>query len=255
MKYQLFFTCMLTMSLCYSGAPADDFKKVDKCEQIVRVVVTEASNRGQQNVSDDFLLLNKDWHQCRGDVVDVSINTLNKFYDAKIKGMSLRANRLTILAPTIFHGLTNITHLNLSGNKLTILPKGVFESVPLQRLSLWQNEFSTVPSEALKGLHFLTHLDLSDNKIEELSPGDFSDLGSLKLLKLGENKFKKFPPGTFTGLGALVVLSCFDNQLTGIDKRDFDGLDSLERLLLEGNKIKETSSDTNKWLEAIACSR
>lgn len=227
MKYQLFSTCMLTLSLCYSGAPADDFKKVDKSKRIVRVVVTEASSRGQQNVSDDFLLLNRYWHQCRGDVADVPIDTLSKFNDSKIKGMSLR------------------------GNRLTILPKGVFESVPLQRLSLWQNEFSTVPSEELKGLASLTHLDLSDNRIEELFPGDFSDLDALQLLKFGKNKFKKFPPGTFAGLGALVVLSCFDNQLTEIDKSNFNDLDSLERLLLEGNKIKGISSDTKEWLKAI----
>jgi hypothetical protein len=272
MKYQLFFTCVLTFSLCYSAAaPADDprglyskevirwqpskFKNEEEWKFLsagkVRVALSGKGERFKQDVSGDFVPLDLNWDKCRGGIVGAPISTVKEFDDPAIKGVSLRNNGLTNLSPKTFDRL-RITHLNLSGNRLKNLPPGIFKGVPLQCLSLCGNEFDTVPSVALEGLHSLTHLYLSDNQIGYLLAEGFVDLSSLKLLSLSGNRLKKISSQALEGLGALVTLNVASNQLSKVDKSDFSRVRRLKHLMLNHNDIKTVSPDTRKWFKSLS---
>lgn len=258
MKYQLFFTCMFTMSVCYSGSPADHCSKVPEVlrdfpeteERKIEVVITGSSPLLKQDVSDHFSFLFANLEGSTGHVYRVAKNDeVKKFNDDKMHGMSLKG--LKNPSRNMFNGLRNITDLNLSGNRLKYLPPGIFSDVPLQCLSLSDNLFTTVPSLALEGLNCLTRLDLSDNQIEYLLLQGFADLSSLRILRLAKNRLKKIPPEALTGLGVLVSLNLSGNQLSKVDKSDFSQLRALQYLFLDDNRIEDASLETCKWLKTL----
>ncbi|XP_054644163.1 toll-like receptor 8 [Dunckerocampus dactyliophorus] len=79
--------------------------------------------------------------------------------------LSLNSNNLFFISPLQFHGYTNITCLNLSGNGFSSALNGT--------------EFSSIPT--------LTYLDLSFNKIDLAYDNALSELKNLQVLDISHN--------------------------------------------------------------------
>nr|ABB21033.1 variable lymphocyte receptor A [Eptatretus burgeri] len=131
---------------------------------------------------------------------------------ADTKKLVLNYNKLRELEPTAFHGLKELTYLDLDGNKLQTLPEGVFDQ-----------------------LVNLNKLYLHENKLESLPPKIFDKLTKLTLLYLYENELQSLPHGVFDKLTELKTLSLFNNQLKRVPEGAFNSLEKLTRLQLQSN--------------------
>uniref|UniRef100_A0AAR2J0E5 Slit homolog 1 protein n=1 Tax=Pygocentrus nattereri TaxID=42514 RepID=A0AAR2J0E5_PYGNA len=78
----------------------------------------------------------------------------------------------------------------LYGNKITELPKGVFDGLyALQLLLLNANKIHCVRANAFQDLQNLSLLSLYDNKIQTLAKGTFASLRAIQTLHLAQNPF------------------------------------------------------------------
>ena len=90
--------------------------------------------------------------------------------------------------------VTNIIRLNLSRNKLSILPNILFrEFSKLQHLDLHENRLVCFDLDLFNGARSLAYLYLHNNKLVMLPNGLFQELISLTVLTLHTNKLKAYP--------------------------------------------------------------
>jgi hypothetical protein len=75
-----------------------------------------------------------------------------------------------IISSTDYHGLVNLTSLDMRDNRLVMLTRGVEKLHRLTYLNLSYNDLYTVPAE-VQELTQLTTLDVSHNALEAFPPG------------------------------------------------------------------------------------
>ena len=125
--------------------------------------------------------------------LDSNIFACNK----KLIKLKIGLNEITKLNNDIFRGLTQLTHLDLSYNKMVQFPEGPFEN-SLKILNLSGNEL--VKLKIFKGFDQLTCLDLSNNRLVSLPRGLLGNCTALKVVDLSRNKLKKLETPTFQNL-------------------------------------------------------
>lgn len=145
--------------------------------------------------------------------------------------------------------LSYLTSLNVSGNKLSVLPKEIAALVNITKLDLSNNQLVSLPPELGKFSN-LTHLNLSDNKLSVL-PRNIAKLSHLISLDVSRNKFA-LPPDEVRELGNLKTLkmrlmSPNTNILTEIIK-----LKNLQELDVSGNNLAELSNDISKLTQLVS---
>jgi len=118
---------------------------------------------------------------------------LTKGISKKIVWLDLSGNRLRILPPEICH-FTNLRLLNISSNRLTTLPAEIGQLTNLIWLNLSDNQLSILPAE-IGQLTELVGLDLARNNLKFL-PSEIGDLRKLTNLNLG-NFIPKVSPFIF----------------------------------------------------------
>ena len=143
----------------------------------------------------------------------------------------LSSNKLT--AVSALSGLTSLTHLYLSYNELTAV-SALSGLTSLTDLYLSFNELTAV--SALSGLTSLTHLDLRSNKLTAVST--LSGLTGLTHLDLRSNKLTAI--SALSGLTSLTHLYLSYNELTAVSA--LSGLTSLTDLDLGSNKLTAVSA-------------
>ncbi|KAK6300832.1 hypothetical protein J4Q44_G00289300 [Coregonus suidteri] len=77
--------------------------------------------------------------------------------------LDLSRNRISSLEPSLFDQLTTLRELYLQGNRISVLPRGVFCSRPLSILDLSNNQITTIEEAICDHLFNLTEIDLSSN--------------------------------------------------------------------------------------------
>ncbi len=85
----------------------------------------------------------------------------------------------------------NLTSLDLSGLKLTKIPREVFTLKQLKQLIIRQNNLSEIPKEIVY-LPNLNYLDISHNQLSYL-PFQMKDLALLQYFNLSHNHIKELP--------------------------------------------------------------
>ena len=124
--------------------------------------------------------------------------------------------------------LEKITHLNLSGKKLTDV-KGLEKLTQLKTLTLSWNQLTDV--KELEKLTQLTGLDFGGNQLTEV-PKELEKLTQLTYLSLYNNQLTEVPK-ELEKLTKLTSLALNDNQLT--DVKELEKLTQLELLFLTEN--------------------
>lgn len=108
---------------------------------------------------------------------------------------------------------SNLRTVDLSGNKIELLPASIGNFLQLKSLTLNSNKLTCIPGEISK-LKKLETLCLNGNRIQQLPP-TLGQLKALRTLSLSGNQFSEFP----SGLGTLRHLDLLDlsrNQIQNV---------------------------------------
>ncbi|XP_060944318.1 toll-like receptor 7 [Limanda limanda] len=174
--------------------------------------------------------------------------------------LTLTINHIPELNSTSFHGLVNLTEIDMRCNcvpikigpkdrvctKSVTIDDNTFTSIrSLRALYLDGNQLFSIP----KGLPpNLILLSLEVNHIYYISKANFSDLGNIQMLYLGQNCYYRNPcnvsyeieNGTFSQLHNLTLLSLKSNNLSDIP---YDLPTSLKELYLYNNNIQKVTGE------------
>ncbi|XP_041672319.1 toll-like receptor 13 [Cheilinus undulatus] len=149
----------------------------------------------------------------------------------------------------------NITTINLSKNKIRVIPPGLFSQVRgLRNLDLSQNMLTFLKGGEFKGLDSLVFLNLSCNNISHIHSNAFDDLQRLKTLLLMQNYLSTVSPRIFSSLPAIQKLDLSLNRLEAFSCGDSSGSSSLQRLDLYANNIQKLDVSCFPALEYIGLS-
>uniref|UniRef100_A0A8C3NJU6 Slit homolog 2 protein n=1 Tax=Geospiza parvula TaxID=87175 RepID=A0A8C3NJU6_GEOPR len=117
-----------------------------------------------------------------------------------ITEIRLEQNSIKVIPPGAFSPYKKLRRIKfvcfiswyrvLYGNKITELPKGLFEGLfSLQLLLLNANKINCLRVDAFQDLHNLNLLSLYDNKLQTIAKGTFSPLRAIQTLHLAQNPF------------------------------------------------------------------
>ncbi len=128
-------------------------------------------------------------------------------------GLSTSNQGITSLQKGDFAGLTALTVLDLSLNRLSSLPEGIFADLAkMDELNLRSNKLESLPEGVFDGLVTLRHINLSGNSFTELRAGAFAGLSALQIIELTSNDLSSLPEELFSGLTALIRLTLDGNS-------------------------------------------
>lgn len=157
---------------------------------------------------------------------------------AEIGRLKLNGRGIRRLRSGDFAGLTDMRHLELQFNELSVLPPGIFDGLTaLNDLKLHVNKLEALSPDVFDGLAQLWRLALEDNELTELPPGVFDGLARMRDLDLRNNALEALPPDIFAGLEDLNSLDLRNNLLGPLPAGIFDGLARMRHLFLDGNRI------------------
>eukprot|EP00752_Nemacystus_decipiens_P009711 g8672.t1 len=153
------------------------------------------------------------------------------FGSASFSTLDMSGNHLSSLPPGIFDSLPEITSLTLTDNRLTSLTPGIFDALEsLFSLDLTGNRLTMLPPRLFDSPKpRLLKLHLGNNSLT-LSPGMFDSLPGLGYLFLSANNLTVLPPRIFDPLVSLGTLDLSSNGLTSLHPEAFDPLESLSVL-------------------------
>jgi len=128
---------------------------------------------------------------CSGNVVRCSRQKLKKFprfIPSTTTELYLDVNEISII-PSELGKLPHLTKLDLSNNKIAVLPDNIFHNLTnLHTLILSYNKLQCILPDAFKGLKSLKMLSLHGNDISKIPEGSFDDL-PITHLAIGANPF------------------------------------------------------------------
>ncbi|XP_034532302.1 leucine-rich repeat and calponin homology domain-containing protein 4 isoform X2 [Notolabrus celidotus] len=131
------------------------------------------------------------------------------------------------------YDLSDITHADLSKNRLCELPEELCQFISLETLSLYHNGMRSL-SSSLGNLQALTYLNLSRNLLSSLPPSVFQ-LPLLRVLIVSNNKLCSLPASIFS-LTHLRQLDVSCNELQGLPA-ELGQLECLRDLNLRRNQL------------------
>ncbi|XP_038155296.1 leucine-rich repeat and calponin homology domain-containing protein 4 [Cyprinodon tularosa] len=131
------------------------------------------------------------------------------------------------------YDLSDITHADLSKNRLCELPDELCQFISLETLSLYHNGMRLL-SPSLANLQALTYLNLSRNLLSSLPPSMFQ-LPLLRVLIVSNNKLSSLPSSIYS-LTHLRQLDVSCNELQSLPP-EMGQLESLRDLNLRRNQL------------------
>lgn len=127
---------------------------------------------------------------CTGTIVRCSRMKLKTFpqdIPSTTTELYMDVNDITSI-PLEINKLTQLTRLDLSNNRITILPNYAFANLTrLDALILSYNKLQCIQADSLRGLKSLRALSLHSNDISMIPDGAFKDLESITHIALGSN--------------------------------------------------------------------
>lgn len=152
-------------------------------------------------------------HYSAADHVEIPDNIFRRYFE-------LDGNKIENLEIFGFHGMLH--KIGLKSNGLHTVGSRTFSNVTgLQNLDISDNKLVILPNDVFIGLNALRKLDISGNQIVRLPGGIFDDLVSLRYLSLANNSIESIPAGMFSSLHNLQELRLEHNKLTELNPYSF----------------------------------
>ncbi|XP_050923345.1 toll-like receptor 13 [Lates calcarifer] len=149
----------------------------------------------------------------------------------------------------------NITTINLSKNKINVIPPGSFSQVlGLKNLDLSQNQLVSLKGGEFRGLDVLNCLNLTSNNISSIHSNAFEGLIRLQILLLPYNKLATISPGIFNYLPMIKKVDLSLNMLKSFSCEDSGCSSTLMHLDLFANNIQRVNVSCFPALEYIRLS-
>ncbi|UII73842.1 hypothetical protein LVW35_11965 [Pseudomonas sp. HN11] len=185
-----------------------------------------------------------------GDLPDLSVTF------SHVRALDLSGVRLTTESQQFLSAFPRLNSLNLSGNRLGVLPENVTNLNELTHLML--NDNALVDSETLQNrLRSLPRLQTLELGRNNLSTFDMSGLDHLQRLDLSDNRLEQWPEGVLEA-PALTTLDLRSNRIETIPSNALEpehaalmeGIDLSDNLLThqECVRLSEYLSDTGRGL-------
>ncbi len=151
-----------------------------------------------------------------------------------VTNVGLYSNKLSGPIPAAIGGLTNLTHLSLTNNKVSSIPAEIGNLTNLLQLNINMNwGIAPIPAE-IGSLTNLTRLDASHDGLSSI-PVEIGQLTSLTLLLLSSNQLTAIPV-EIGNLTNLTYLQLPRNQLASIPS-EIGNFTNLTTLNLSGNQL------------------
>ncbi|TKS89932.1 Toll-like receptor 13 [Collichthys lucidus] len=171
-----------------------------------------------------------------------------------LTAINLSKNRIQVVPPGSFSRVPGLKNLDLSQNQLVFLKGGEFRGLHvLGFLNLTCNNISHILSNAFEGLVGLQTLLLNNNKLQTFSPDILNSLPAIKALNLSLNRLKAFSCGESGGSSTLTDLDLLANDIRGIN---VSCLPALEYIRLSNNSkfnLQEDAFASNPRLKSLLC--
>ncbi|XP_011498192.1 PREDICTED: chaoptin-like [Ceratosolen solmsi marchali] len=190
------------------------------------------------------------------DWLNVTANPLMRIHEISSKSkypalqeIHISRTNLTIVATHDFEAFSELLHLFINSNMIYRISPDAFSYLPkLLTLDLSINKLEVLPQECLKGLEHLRLLNLTYNRLQELE--DFpSDLKTLQVLDVSFNQINQIRETTFQYLENLSELYILGNQISNIAVDAFKCLVKLRILDLSKNYLKSLPVNAFRPLE------
>ena len=166
-----------------------------------------------------------------------------------LERLYLDRNDISHITNDAFAGLTNLTHLYLSNNHITMVTSTVFDELQsLELLSLDHNDISYIANDAFARLTNLEILYLFSNNITAINSTTFRGLQAVELLHLYFNEISYIEAYAFAGLNNLRDFLLYDNRITMVNSKVFGDIQSMEYLALGNNQISTIAKDAFEGL-------
>nr|QOS44506.1 toll-like receptor 13 [Argyrosomus japonicus] len=171
-----------------------------------------------------------------------------------LTAINLSKNRIQVVPPGSFSRVLGLKNLDLSQNQLVFLKGGEFRGLHvLGFLNLTCNNISYIHSSAFDGLIGLQTLLLNHNMLQTFSPDIFNSLPAIKAVNLSLNRLKAFSCGESGGSSTLTDLDLLANNIQRINVSCFP---ALEYIRLSNNsefKLQEDAFASNPRLKSLLC--
>jgi len=185
---------------------------------------------------------------CCNDIESVSSKAFELVGGPSLTDLNLAGNRLTLLPDGVFANLTGLENLDLSGNRLNNVTRPLFEdNYSLRRLRLANNRISYIESTVFHSLSSLEELVLENNELSILPARVFSRLFSLRTLTLQGNRLGAVPSNvlpiqypaaaTQVPFSPILSLNLDRNRIVNLTQVEISGLSSLRTLTLAANRL------------------
>lgn len=161
-----------------------------------------------------------------------------------VKELYLKGNLIGQFRGGAFDGVSELTVLDLSANRLTskgLLKESLANATHLESLNLEGNRLKQVPRHLPRSLKTL---NLEGNLISSIKKTTLSTLKNLEHLGLARNKIIKVAPGAFKALPVLHQLDLCHNSLRQVPRELPRALHSV---VLTHNKIQSVPRDAFCW--------
>ncbi|XP_055906101.1 leucine-rich repeat and immunoglobulin-like domain-containing nogo receptor-interacting protein 2 [Eupeodes corollae] len=130
--------------------------------------------------------------------------------------------------------------LDLSHNKITEIPVGVFSSnSKLKEINLDGNMIAHIDKEVFSSLPNLDYLSLANNKLTDVAADTFTEASELRVLNLSNNSIVLPTEGSFLNQPVLRELLLRNSSLTELYDETFSNLSGLHVLKMDGNSFNK----------------
>eukprot|EP00117_Sycon_ciliatum_P017957 scpid80815/ scgid16750/ Platelet glycoprotein Ib alpha chain; Antigen CD42b-alpha; Glycocalicin len=145
-----------------------------------------------------------------------AMTTLNKqaLQLPALTRLDLSYNKMLLLPSGAFDGLPKLQALDLSFNDILELPVGIFKkNTELETLFCAHNRLITLPADVFKTNPKLVNLNFWHNKLFHIPSGLFVPLPNLLNLNFNENSFGQIQAGAFSGMNTIAIIRLRGNPL------------------------------------------
>ncbi|XP_061777534.1 toll-like receptor 22 [Nerophis ophidion] len=170
---------------------------------------------------------------------------------SRVTELDLAENHIRSISTDSFRAFLVLKRLNLSQNKLSLVPPAVQNLTSLLELDLGSNNISSLGCHDFAKLGKLNVLSLNQNLIRTVKLCVFKDLTNLRVLKMQMNRITRLNDAFKRYLPNLRYLVLHNNTLTTVEQGEFEGLRSLQNLSLQNNNINKLKNGCFKGLTML----